>query len=97
VILGMNLVMFVLVVWMIIIAIVWCIEHLPDVFRERRATREKNIALEFDSELTVKMPGGSFDPDETMRLTAPKIKQQKNLEFVFFIPAKVTRRRHAKA
>lgn len=101
----MNLIVFVLLGWGICTVIAWCCDYLPEICRERRAERMQkwNAAIhEIDGETTVQMPGGSFDPDETMKLMVKKVRDPKTHEIqVVFVmdkrPPFVPRRRHAKA
>lgn len=104
----MNLLTAVITIWLLIIAIVWCFDYLPEIIEEKRIRRaqlraEAEEARRLaDPELTQEMPGGSFDPDETMELRVKKVRDPKTDEIqVVFVAAKNPpfrpRRRHAKA
>jgi hypothetical protein len=95
----MNLLEFVVVVWLLAIVLSWCASYGPEIYQEQKAvwqTSHPKQVEETDSELTVEMPIGSFDPETTV--TLPKI-EVNELQVVFVISKHsepVTRRRHAR-
>lgn len=78
-ILGANVLVFVVLVWLIIIAITWFADNVSVLynnllfFTKRTKFWNVHIAPKFrkapvDPELTVEIPIGSYDPEETMKL-----------------------------
>ena len=107
-----NVLSFVLTVWAIATFAAWCFDYLPEIYREWDNKKQVEAALKrereiqalrdsYNSEITVEMPGGSFDPDETMKLSVKKFRknQEKEFQVVFMFDNKPPkpRRRHAKA
>lgn len=108
----MNVLTFVVIAWIVAIFTAWCFDYLPEIIREWEDKRKVQIALRAEElaremhephnpETTVEMPGGSFDPDETMKLSVRKFRknQEKEFQVVFMFDNKPPkpRRRHAKA
>lgn len=106
-ILGINVLIFVLVVWLWIVIVAWIADNLPEIYVRWKMMSEAAEVLQKDreSELTVEMPAGSFDPDETMQLAihkyrTAKIEELSEIKGLFVIDkrhAPAGRRRHAKA
>lgn len=103
-IIGMNLLLFVVLTWVVIVAVLWLMDNIPEVWEQYRMiveAAEKN-RKKYDSELTAEMPVGSFDPDETMKLAVFRSDPENvivGLPTVFVINkrhAPPGRRRHAK-
>lgn len=95
---------FVVVAWLASILTAWCFDYLPEIYYEWRKNKARKWAEamnEVDHETTVEMPGGSFDPDETMQLSVKKIRDRKTKEVQVVFVARtnspiLSRRRHAK-
>jgi hypothetical protein len=96
-ILGMNVLEFVLVAWIGCVALVWIYDYGPEIYVEQKTEwRKSHPKKERVSENTVTLPVGSFDPDSTMKL--PKIRKDE-LQHVFVMskrPVKPAHGRHAK-
>lgn len=96
-ILGMNVLVFVLTCWVAATFLAWMFDYGPEIYREQEAAyRRAHPKTRYESELTIEMAVGSFDPDETMKLH--KVRKE-DLELLFVMkktPEKPIRRRHAK-
>lgn len=93
-ILGMNVLEFILLGWLGCTAFAWLFDFGPEICQEQHiAWREKHPKKEKrDPELTVEMAVGSFDPDTTMKL--PRIKHE--IQDVFVINKRPHHGRHAR-
>lgn len=102
---GMNVFVFVSLVWLLIVALICAADFGPGLYFEHKIQAEETAALQkgMDSELTQEMPAGSFDPDETMKLALYREHQVETINenaLLFVINkrhAPPGRRRHAKA
>jgi hypothetical protein len=95
----MNLLEFIVATSLLVVALSWFASYGPEIFQEKMVawkTSHPNPIEEVDSELTVEMEVGSFDPETTV--TLPKV-EQNELQVVFVIskqPARNSHRRHAR-
>lgn len=95
-ILGANILVFVLVVSLGCVAVAWAWSFGPEIYDEQKiAWRVKHPKKEkADPEITVQLPVGSFDPDTTMSL--PRVKKHE-LRSIFVIHKRLAARgRHAR-
>lgn len=103
-IMGMNLLVFVVLTWIAIVVGLVIADNLPDVWHQHQVVvADATAQKKQDSELTVEMPAGSFDPDETMQLALyreyVREKMVVGLPALFVIDKRHAvpgRRRHAK-
>lgn len=93
-ILGLNLLEFVVYAWFLIIGVKLTLDNAPEYYGRAKDAFQAKFPKKTDPELTVELPVGSFDPDETMKL--PRIKKGKQVVFVVKAPEALPRRRHAK-
>lgn len=98
-ILGMNLLVFIIVASLVIVALSWCCEWGPEIYREQgviwkeRFQKQKVVLKE-------KYQQKVHDPEKTMKIKLAKIEAQvkHELQIVFVInkPAGSVHRRHAR-
>lgn len=67
-ILGLNIAVFVSLVWVGCMVIVVAIDAGQGMYQEKKTTWREDRPKKADPEITVKIRGGSFDPDATMKL-----------------------------
>lgn len=91
-ILGMNVLEFVLVTSAVIVVAAWCADYGPEIYDEQKAAwQENHPKKERVSENTVTMPVGSFDPE-----TTTKIRKFDIQEIIVLSRPPVSRGRHAR-
>lgn len=93
-IMGMNLLLFVVLTWVVIVLGLWVMDNLPEFWEQHHVVVAATEEKKQDLELTVEMPAGSFDPDETMKLAL--YREHVREKMVVGLPALfVVEKRHA--